>query len=178
MLPSLSSIRLRMLFIMLSAAFAAATVASAQTGLYAEYGASEVDAPGGNWIHGPTFGLYHDFYSIPLIHFGADLRGSLLGISQNTQLYSGEIGPRVSIHPHVLPLMPYAEGVFGIGHYDFGEGRGSDNQFEYQFLGGVDLTFFPHLDWRVIEFSYGGLSTLNGDLHPKTLSTGLVLRLP
>jgi hypothetical protein len=36
----------------------------------------------------------------------------------------------------------------------------------------------PRLDWRVVEFSYGGLSALNGTLNPRTLSTGLVLRLP
>jgi hypothetical protein len=152
--------------------------AQAQTGLYVEYGGSKVDAPSNDWIYGPTFGVYHDFYSVPVVHLGADLRGSVLGISQTTTLYSGLIGPRVSLHPHVLPLMPYLEGLGGVGHYDFGAGQGSNTKFEYQFLAGIDLTVIPRLDWRVVEFSYGGLSAFNGDLHPKTLSTGLVLRLP
>ncbi len=51
--------------------------------------------------------------------------------------------------------------------------------FEYQILGGVDYTFLPRLDWRVVEFSYGGLAGLNnGSFHPKTISSGLVLRIP
>ena len=74
--------------------------------------------------------------------------------------------------------MPYLEAVGGIGHYDYGAGQGSNTQFEYQILVGIDYTVVPRLDWRVVEFSYGGLSTINGTLNPRTLSTGLVLRLP
>jgi hypothetical protein len=179
-LPSLpgSFSHLRTLSLLLFATFAMAIAAQAQTGIYLEYGASKVDAPSDNWIYGPTFGIYHDFYSVPLVHLGADLRGSILGISQATNLYSGTIGPRLSLHPHVLPVMPYGEALFGLGHYDFGAGQPNNTQFEYQFLAGIDLTVFPRLDWRVVEFSYGGLSAFNEDLHPKTLSTGLVLRLP
>ena len=71
--------------------------------------------------------------------------------------------------------MSGAFGAFGVG---FGANQPSNTQFEYQFLAGFDLTVLPRLDWRVVEFSYGGLSAFNGDLHPRTLSTGLVLRLP
>jgi hypothetical protein len=169
---------LRTLSVLLFATFAIAVTAQAQTGIYIEYGGSKVDAPSNDWIYGPTFGLYHDFYSFLVLHVGADLRGSVLGISQTTTLTSGEIGPRVSIHPRVLPVMPYLEALGGIGTYDFGNRQGSSTQFEYQFLAGIDYTVLPRLDWRVVEFSYGGLSALNGDLNPKTLSTGLVLRLP
>jgi hypothetical protein len=160
--------------------FAISTItARAQTGIYVEFGGSKVDAPSNQWVYGPTFGAYTDLIGgVPFVHLGADLRGSVLGISQTTTLTSGLIGPRVSLHPHVLPLMPYLEGLGGVGHYDFGAGQGSSTQFEYQFLAGIDYTLIPRLDWRVVEFSYGGLSVFNGDLHPKTISTGLVLRLP
>jgi hypothetical protein len=169
---------LRTLFLLLFAVFVTSIAAHAQTGIYVEAGGSKVDAPSNQWIYGPTFGVYHDFYAVPLFHLGADLRGSVLGISQTTTLTSGMIGPRVSVHPHVLPIMPYLEGLGGIGYYDFGEGQGSSTQFEYQLLAGIDFTLIPHLDWRVVEFSYGGLSALDGTLHPKTISTGLVFRLP
>jgi hypothetical protein len=169
---------LHTLFVLLFAVFTLTLAAQAQTGIYVEFGGSKVDAPNNQWVYGPTFGLYHDFYGVPAIHLGADLRASVLGISQTTTLTSGMIGPRVSVHPHVLPIMPYLEGLGGIGYYNYGEGQGSNTQFEYQLLAGVDYTLIPRLDWRVIEFSYGGLSALNGNLHPKTISTGLVLRLP
>jgi hypothetical protein len=159
--------------------FAVTLAAQAQTGLYIEYSGSKIDSPSNDWIYGPTFGAYTDLIGgVPFVHLGADLRGSVLGISQTTTLYSGLIGPRVSLHPHVLPFMPYLEGLGGVGYYDFGSGQDTSTKFEYQFLAGVDFTVFPRVDWRVIEFSYGGLSVFNGDLHPKTLSTGLVLRLP
>jgi hypothetical protein len=169
---------LRTLFLLLFAAFVTSVAAHAQTGIYAEFGASKVDALSNDWIYGPTFGVYHDFYSLPVFHLGADLRGNVLGISQTTTLTSGMLGPRVSLHPRVLPAMPYLEAMGGIGHYDYGNRQGSSTQFEYQFLAGIDDTVLPRLDWRIVEFSYGGLSALNGTLHPKTLSTGLVLRLP
>ena len=156
----------------------AAAEASAQTGLYAEFGGSKVNAPSDDWIYGPTFGIYEDFLPVPFVHLGGDLRGSVLGVSQTTTLYSGLIGPRLSVHPHVLPINPYIEALAGIGYYDYGRNQGSDTKFEYQFLGGIDHTLLPRLDWRVVEFSYGGLSAFNGSLHPKTISTGLVLRLP
>jgi Outer membrane protein beta-barrel domain len=169
---------LRTLSVLLCGLAAATIAAEAQTGIYVEFGGSKVDAPNNQWVYGPTFGGYHDFYG-PIVHLGADLRASVLGISQTTTLTSGEIGPRVSIHPRVLPVMPYVEALAGLGHYDFGTGPGtSSTQFEYQFLAGVDYTLIPRLDWRVVEFSYGGLSVFNGNLHPKTISTGLVLRLP
>lgn len=177
MILSSIAVRLRAVFL-LFAAFLFTSAAPAQTGLYVAYGGSKVDAPANNWIYGPTFGLYHDFYSVPFVHLGADLRGSVLGATSTTTITSGLIGPRVSIHPHVLPAMPYFEFLGGIGHYDFGENQPSDTQFEYQFLAGLDITVLPRLDWRLVEFSYGGLSTFNGALHPKTLSMGLVLRLP
>lgn len=168
---------LRTFFLLLFAVFATSIAAHAQTGIYAEFGGSKIDAPSNDWIYGPTFGVYHDFYSVPFFHLGADLRGSVLGVSQTTTLTSGMLGPRVSLHPRVLP-MPYLEALGGIGYYDYGNGQGSNTQFEYQFLAGIDATVLPRLDWRIIEFSYGGLSALDGTLHPKTLSTGLVLRLP
>lgn len=168
----------RSLFLLLLVTALGCAAASAQTGIYLEFGGSKVGAPNNDWIFGPTFGGYHDFYSLVVLHAGVDVRGSVLGVSQTTTLTSGMIGPRVSIHPHVLPLMPYVEGLGGIGHFDYGANQGSDTKFEYQFLAGVDHTLIPRLDWRVIEFSYGGLSSFNGSLHPRTISTGLVLRLP
>ena len=60
-----------------------------------------------------------------------------------------------------------------------GESLGSATKFEYQFLGGLDFTILPRIDWRIAEFSYGGLSTFNNSsFHPKSLSSGIVLRLP
>jgi hypothetical protein len=77
-------------------------------------------------------------------------------------------------------LKPYAEGLVGGGHINVGQGfaRTSTTVFEYKVLGGLDFTFFPRLDWRVVEFGYGGFSGQASGVHPKTVSTGIVFRLP
>lgn len=153
--------------------------ALAQVGLYGEFSAAKLNVPNTGWIYGPTFGGYYDKGHFLLLNLGLDARVALLG-SGSTKLDSGLIGPRLAIVPHVLPLKPYVEALIGAGHADYGQGFATTRatKFEYQFLGGLDFTFFPRLDWRVVEFSYGGVSGLGSSLNPETISTGLVLRLP
>ena len=157
----------------------------AQTAIYGEFTAGEIPAANSQWMFGPTVGLYHD-NGFGLLALGYDVRGSFLrrgnssGAASNESLNLLEGGVRAAITPHVLPIKPYVEALGGYGGLTTGQGatRQSGSHATYQFLGGVDLTFFPRLDWRVVEFSYGRLSGLGDTYAPKTLSTGLVLRLP
>ena len=145
-----------------------------QTAVYLDFSAAKLSTGSTDWLYGPTVGLYHDNRH-GLIATGLDVRGTFL-TRDSTHLYSGLVGARLALTPHVLPFKPYAEGLVGFGSY--GNGSASSTNFEYQLLGGVDTTILPLIDRRVVEFSYGGLSVLNGSYNPKTLSTGLVLRLP
>jgi len=148
--------------------------ASAQTAIYAEFSAAQSDAQVNDWIYGPTVGLYHDT-GHHVVALGEDVRGTFLN-HNGVQIDSGLIGGRVVVTPHVLPIKPDVEALAGVGRYSANSTATMD--FEYQFLGGVDFTFFPRVDWRVAEFSYGGISVLNGSYNPKTVSMGLVFRLP
>lgn len=164
---------------------AGAGTLKAQTAIYGEFTGGKLSAADSRWMFGPTVGLYHD-NGLGLIALGYDVRGSFLrrgnsaGASTNESLNLLEVGVRAAITPHVLPVQPYIEALGGYGGLTTGQGtvRQSGSHAAYQFLGGVDLTFFPRLDWRVVEFSYGRLSGLGDTYAPKTLSTGLVLRLP
>lgn len=157
----------------------------AQTGVYGGFTAGKVSAANTPWMYGPTIGLYHD-NGLGLVAYGYDVRGSFLrrgdtnGSDTNESLTTIEGGVRFAVTPHILPVKPYVEALGGYGGLTSGQGvaRTSGGHLTYQFLGGVDFTFFPRLDWRVVEFSYGGLSGLGSSYHPKTLSTGLVFRLP
>ncbi len=159
--------------------------AAAQTAIYGEFTGGKLSAPNTTWMFGPTVGLYHD-NGLGLVALGYDVRGSFLrrgstnGPSSNESLNLIEVGVRAALTPHVLPVRPYVEALGGYGGLTIGQGaaRESGSHATYQFLGGVDLTFFPRLDWRVAEFSYGRLSGLGSTYAPKTLSTGLVFRLP
>ncbi len=152
----------------------------AQLGIYGSFTASKLNALNNdNYIYGGTFGAYLASGTLALLSVGVDLRGSFQN-GGGTGFDSGAIGPRVALNLHLLPIHPYVEAMGGIGHVTFAGAPENDvTKFEYQFLGGVDFTVFPRLDWRVAEFSYGGFSGLNSDsFHPKSFSTGLVLRLP
>ena len=153
--------------------------ASAQLGLYGEFSAAKANVPGATWVYGPTFGGYLDKGHLLFLATGLDARGAILGTGNNV-LDSGLIGPRLVVRPHVLPIQPYVEALVGLGHVGYFQGNAPTtvNKFEYQFVGGLDLTILPRIDWRVAEFSYGGLSGLGSSFNPKTISTGIVVRLP
>jgi hypothetical protein len=153
--------------------------AHAQLGIYGEFSAANLNVPATGWIYGTTFGAYFDKGHLLFLGTGLDIRGSFLERGSTT-LNSGLIGPRLVFRPHVLPIQPYVEALGGFGHASLYEGpdQMTVNKFEYQFLGGLDLTILPRIDWRVLEFSYGGLSGLGTSFSPKTVSTGVVVRLP
>jgi hypothetical protein len=152
--------------------------AHAQTAVYGQFSASRFNLPNTDqWGYGGAFGLYSDFYKVPFGKVGGDIRFQFTRPASGTTLFSTLVGPRIALHPKVVPLNPYAEFLFGAGHFSYGNNSPSTTQFDWRALGGVDKTLLPHLDWRVIEVSYGQLNTYSGTLKPVTLSTGIVLRL-
>jgi hypothetical protein len=156
-----------------------AGVAHAQWAVYGTFTGSQLDTSGTPWLYGGTVGVYRDHGLVGLIRMGLDARGEFVQRSDTT-LNSGLAGIRLAVTPRVLPIKPDVEGLVGVGNLGVGQGSGktSTTAFEYKVLGGVDWTFFPRLDWRVVEFGYGGLTGDASGVHPKTLSSGLVFRLP
>ena len=150
--------------------------ANAQIGLYANFSAAKLNLGNTDWVYGPGFGGYIDHGHLIFLSTGLDARGVILGAGQSTSFDAGYIGPRVAFRPHVLPIKPYVEALAGVGRLS--TGATDTTKFSYQFVGGVDYTLIPRIDWRVAEFSYGGLSIFDTSLHPKTISTGIVVRLP
>jgi hypothetical protein len=170
--------RLRLIFL-LALVVAFSSVARAQLAGYVLFSGANTGLANANWEVGPTIGLYGEHSAGGLLGLGVDLRGVILA-KNGDKLDSGLVGPRLSFHPKLLRISPYTEFLFGMGH-TFVPAQGSAAQievtkFEYSLLGGVDYTLVPRLDWRVIEFSYGGFSAFTGSYHPKMLSSGLVLR--
>jgi hypothetical protein len=150
----------------------------AQLGLYGTFTAQDLSVPdnSGFNLYGGTLGAYLASGQVAILSAGVDLRGSYTK-GNSTSFIMGAIGPRIGLN---IPIIhPYVEGLIGVANIDVAGGSPlSGTRFEYQFLGGLDFTIFPRLDWRVAEFSYGGMSSNDANIHPKTLSTGLVLRLP
>ncbi len=153
----------------------------AQLGLYGAFTVQNLGVPdnSGYAFYGGTFGAYLASGRLAILSLGVDLRGSFTR-NGGDSFDSGSIGPRLALNTHILPIQPYVEGTVGLGSLNFAGGSASNGvKFEYQVLGGLDFTVLPRVDWRVAEYSYGGLSSLNNyNFHPKSLSTGIVLRLP
>ncbi|MFZ0631055.1 MAG: hypothetical protein WA399_08105 [Acidobacteriaceae bacterium] len=170
---------MRKVFVLVAMLTMCLGAARAQAGVYAGFAASDYHVPNVGWQYGPVFGVYYQPWAAPFIRAGLDVRGSLLG-SGNEKVDSILVGPRVQIHPHVVPLMPYGEILIGGGHVNLGQGSAAVNKTaaEYQVVGGIDMTVFPRLDWRVAEVSWGSVQNVGTSVKPMTVTTGLVLRLP
>ena len=153
--------------------------ASAQIGVYSMFTEADFNVQNTGWRGGTTFGIYDNHWTIPFFALGVDGRGTVVNGS-GASIAGGLVGPRLVFKPHVLPVMPYVEGLVGAAHAESGQGTAytSQNKFEYNVVAGLDYTFFPRLDWRVVEFSYGGLPGFGNSFNPRTLSTGVVFRLP
>jgi hypothetical protein len=153
----------------------------AQLGLYAGFTVQNVGTPANdsNVFYGGTLGAYLASGRLAILNYGVDLRGTS-SRSSGDSLNTGAIGPRVGLNFHVIPLHPYAEATVGLANLNFrGDSPINGTRFEYQLLGGLDITVLPRIDWRIVEYSYGGFSVPNSaDYHPSTFTTGLVLRLP
>lgn len=174
--------RLRLHCILFALLLVAAGIpqAHAQTAIYGQFSASRFNSnavPNVNqWGYGGGFGLYSNFIKVPFGRVGGDIRVQFTRPASNTTLTSFLVGPRLEVHPHIISLNPYAEFLFGGGHFSYGNNSPSTTQFDWRVLGGLDKTVLPHVDWRVIEVSYGQLNTYSGRLRPVTFSTGVVLR--
>jgi hypothetical protein len=156
---------------------AAALPAAAQLGISGAFTASRFNHPittisSPTMLYGSTVSIYYQRGMF--LALGGDVRASFLG-HDGISLNSGTAGPRVALKLHVLPLQAYAEALGGFNSYTPSPGAGNGIQAEYQLIAGGDLTIFPRIDWRVLEYAYTGSS---GSLSSNSLSTGIVLRLP
>jgi len=102
-----------------------------------------------------------------------DVRGDL-----SKDIYSGILGPRLAVKIPIFPIRPYGEFLLGGSSYStLSNGVRDAGSFTYRGVVGVDVTLIPHFDWRVVDFSYSsGITQFNENVHPKTVTTGFVVR--
>ena len=162
--------------------------AEAQTGLYLQGTASRLEFRNTPFMYGATFGGYHLKDAGP-VSLGPDFRGGITESHNGTSapltdeaLDSGLVGVRAAASPRMLPLSlkPYVEALIGVGYWRGGLGvlRQDKIHMLVQFAGGVDCPVSKHFDWRVAEFTFGRAGAQPGSIHPITVSTGIVVRLP
>jgi hypothetical protein len=140
--------------------------AQARFAIYGTAGGEKSGLLNEDWTVAGTFGFYYGLFHAGPIDLSVDARGDV-----SSNINSGLVGPRVAVKLPVIPLKPYGEFIFGVSTYS----RPLPNDFAYRYVLGLDATIIPHIDWRVVDFSYGINNSANGT-HAKTLSSGLVIR--
>jgi hypothetical protein len=145
--------------------------AQAKVAIYGTFGGEKSGLPNQGWSTAETFGLYVGLVDLRPLAFSVDARADL-----SSNINSVLAGPRLALHFPAFPLKPYAEVLVGGSTYArTAAGLKDSGQFASRAVFGADSALLPHLDWRVVDFSYGINQSANGT-HQKTLSTGLVLR--
>lgn len=145
--------------------------AQAKFAVYGTVGGESAGGPDESWNLAGTVGFYVGMKHLAPLDLSLDVRADL-----SDNINSGLLGPRVALHIPAFPLKPYGE--FLVGFTKFGNSDADfvdSSQFAARYVLGADWTIFPHIDWRLADFSYD-LSTTPADTHAKTLSTGLVVR--
>jgi hypothetical protein len=150
---------------------------------------------------GGTGGVYYDLKKTTHVTLGADLRGSIMNTKRGAyvnfngpgaRIYSVLGGVRGTFHTPVKVLKPYVQGSLGLGRSDYGLFVYQPpspaplptkiyNNFEWQALVGLDLKLLPIMDFRVVEFGYGGLDpfgTFSHNYPIKQVSSGFVFHFP
>jgi hypothetical protein len=145
--------------------------AQAKFAIYGTGGVEKSGLPDQDWKTAATFGFYYGLIHVPFSAVSVDFRGD---VSDNIK--SGFAGPRIAFHIPLIPIKPYAEALVGASTYPtLPNGIHEPTQLAGRVVFGGDATILPHIDWRVVDFSYGLNVSANGD-RAKTITSGLVLR--
>lgn len=149
------------------------SAAQAQLAVYGNFEANDLTQTS-TFVTGGTFGAYDDFFRLLPIRVGLDVRGSHLS-KDSTDLTEVLGGVRLAVKPPLLPIKPYVQLEGGVAKLGTGSATVQPGyKLAYQVNGGVDVTFFPHLDWRAVEIGAGAIDGIpNSQFH---VATGLVFR--
>jgi hypothetical protein len=147
--------------------------AQAKLAIYGTGGVEKTGLQHSGWNTAGTFGFYFDLRHYGPLALSADVRGDISG-----NIYSGILGPRLAVKVPVFPIIPYGEFLVGGSSYSSRSNDVRDSSdFTYRVVVGADFTLIPHFDWRVVDYSYSsGITQLNTSVHPKTVTTGFVVR--
>jgi hypothetical protein len=154
---------------------------TADTGPFAFLG----DGKTAQTFGGVDFGGYYEFAHYSKADLSVDMRDAIQH-GNNASINSFMVGLRLAAKPMAFNLKPY-------GQFSVGEGRTrpplSDahiTRLQYGIYAGVDKPLNKHVDWRIVEISYGSVSTISsatfqvGSTFPSArvlgFSTGFVFR--
>lgn len=128
----------------------------ADTGSFAFLG----DGQTAQTFGGVDFGGYYEFAHFAKSDVSVDVRDTIQH-GNSASFNSFLVGARLAAKPMAFGLKPY-------GQFSVGEGRTKAplsaahiNRLQYGIFGGLDKPLNKHVDWRIVEISYGSVSTIS-----------------
>jgi hypothetical protein len=128
----------------------------ADTGPYAFLG----DGQTSQIFGGVDFGGYYEFAHYSKFDVSADMRDAIQH-GNNASLNSFLVGIRVAAHPMAFGLKPYGQFSVGAGRTRPPLSDAHIEKLQYAIYGGLDRPLNKHIDWRVVEISYGSVGTIS-----------------
>lgn len=138
-------------------------------------------------FYGVDLGGYVNFYHAPKFDAGIDIRDIIVS-GNGAHLNSFLVGGRVIAKPLANSFKPYLQVSVGAGSSKPAKSTVHLTRLQFGVFGGMDYTLSKHVDFRMFELGYGGLSTVSsGNFNGSTtfpasrlfsISTGLVFRVP
>jgi hypothetical protein len=135
---------------------------------------------------GVDFGGYYGFAHLSKADVSADVRDAIQH-GNNASINSFMVGLRLAAHPMAFGLKPYGQFSVGAGRTRPPLSDAHTTRLQYGIYAGVDKPLNKHVDWRIVEISYGSVSTISNSTFgiPPTIpastvlgfSTGFVFRI-
>ncbi len=112
-------------------------------------------------FYGANIGGYYDFFHGKSVNAGIEVRDQIIK-GNNASLNSFLLGARVSpAKPVAFSFKPYVLLLGGVGSSKPPTSSVHISRAEYGIFGGLDYMLSNHVDFRVVEVGYGGVSTVN-----------------
>lgn len=136
---------------------------------------------------GVDFGGYYEFAHLPKSDVSLDVRETIQH-GNSASLDSFMVGPRLAAKPLAYGLKPYVQVSIGAGRTESKLSPAHVTKLQYGIFGGIDKSLNKHVDWRIVEVSYGSVQTISSAIYnsgataiPSAgvlgFSTGLVFRI-
>jgi hypothetical protein len=138
-------------------------------------------------FYGVNLGTYHELAHEKRFNAGIDVRDFIVH-GNGSMLTSFMVSLRLSPTTYIRGFKPYVQPTVGAGSTRAGTSSIRITKVEYGVYGGVDYSLNRHVDLRVVEASYGALTTASSATIGASatvpsarllgFSTGLVFRIP
>jgi hypothetical protein len=109
---------------------------------------------------GVDFGGYYEFAHYSKFDVSADMRDAIQH-GNNASINSFMVGLRLAAKPMAFNLKPYVQASVGAGRTRASASEAHIDKLQYGIYAGVDRPFNKHVDWRIVEISYGSVSAIS-----------------